>query len=249
MKIVIIEDEKPIALDLIKTISELKPEAKIIAVLHSLEEANDFFEQSREIDLIFSDIQLGDGVCFDLFSKLHLDIPIVFCTAYNQYALQAFEELGIDYILKPFSKKDIQKAFDKYEVLKPSSRLNELNLLLSNLNNIQSKNSSIIINQGDKIFPIKSEQIAFFRISNSVVYLVTLDKKDYRINKKMEDLEIQFSNHFFRVNRQYLVNKSAIKSASRYYNQKLLIHLTIDYTDQIFVTKERVSDFIAWLSK
>lgn len=116
MKIVVIEDEKISADDLIENLLTVKPNYTIVKILKSISEALAFFQQQPEVDLIFSDIQLGDGLSFDIFKKVKINVPIIFCTAYNEYALEAFKVNGIDYILKPFSIGEIKKAIEKFEL-------------------------------------------------------------------------------------------------------------------------------------
>ncbi|MBU1718695.1 MAG: response regulator, partial [Bacteroidetes bacterium] len=128
MKIVIIEDEKPAAGDLAETIISLAPDAQIVAVLHSVKEAISWFQKNEQPDLIFSDIQLGDGLSFEIFKTISINSPVVFCTAYDEYALQAFHANGIEYILKPYDKSTVEAALNKYNNLKIKFSGNTANL-------------------------------------------------------------------------------------------------------------------------
>ena len=218
MKIVIIEDEKLTAKDLAKTINVVEPDFEIVVILHSVEDAIDFFKTKPEIDLIFSDIELGDGLSFEIFEKLQISVPIIFCTAYNQYALEAFKAVGIDYLLKPFSKQSVGKAIEKFYLLKGKNtkQENEFSDLMSLIKNQlnPNRNPSIIIQQADKIIPLDANKIALFHIEDDNVYAYTFDQSKHLLNQKLDILEKQFSPIFFRANRQFLVNRKAVKDAA-----------------------------------
>jgi two-component system, LytTR family, response regulator LytT len=251
MKIVIIEDEKLTAKDLARTILAVEPDAEILAMLPSVETSIDFLEMNKNIDLIFSDIELGDGLSFEIFEKLSIRIPIIFCTAYNQYALEAFKTVGIDYLLKPFSKASILKAFEKYHLLKKSDKqpvndFSEIYQLLQRESK-PTKISSIVIQQGDKIIPIEIEKIAFFFIENDLVFGYTFEGKKHLLNHKLDKLEQQLEPSFFRANRQFLVNRTAVKDATHHFNRKVLINLNIPFNEEIVVGKLKVTAFVEWL--
>lgn len=251
MKIVIIEDEKLTADDLAETILKIVPDAKIISVLHSVSTAISWFLKNDDPDLIFSDIQLGDGLSFEIFKKISTNVPVIFCTAYDEYALKAFDANGIDYILKPFDKSTIEAAFNKYNRLK--NKFSENSSALDNViqlfeNKKKHNQGSVLVYHKDKIVPVRLEDIALFYIENEITYLLTFAQKSYTINKTIEELEKIASDDFFRVNRQFLVNRKAIKEASHYFARKLSLTLTIPYKETITVSKLKVSEFLDWLS-
>ena len=252
MKIVIIEDEKLTAKDLAKTINVVEPDFEIAAVLHSVEDAIDFFKTKPEIDLIFSDIELGDGLSFEIFKKLQISTPIIFCIAYNQYALEAFKAVGIDYLLKPFSKHSVGKAIEKFYLLKgkQTKQENEFSDLMSLIKNQlnPNRNPSVIIQQADKIIPLDAAKIALFYIEDDNVFALTFDKSKHLLNQKLDVLEKQFSPTFFRANRQFLVNRKAVKDASHYFNRKIVINLHFPFQEQIVVGKLKVTAFVEWLA-
>ena len=252
MRIVIIEDEKLTADDLSETILKTVPDAQIIAILYSVSSAISWFQINEQPDLIFSDIQLGDGLCFEIFKTVSVNTPVIFCTAYDEYALKAFDANGIDYILKPFDETTIGVAFQKYNKLKSKFTGNITNLdhiiqLFENKKK-QSKGSVLVYKQ-DKIFPVRLDDIALFYIENEITHLITFNNKQYTINQTIEKLEEISSEYFFRVNRQFLVNRKAIKEASQYFARKLSLTLTIPYKDTITVSKNKVSGFLNWLSE
>ncbi len=255
MKIVIIEDEKLTAKDLARTILGIEPDIEIVATLHSVEDAMSFFKNKTGIDLIFSDIELGDGLSFEIFEKLHVQTPIIFCTAYDQYALEAFKTVGIDYILKPFSKQTVEKALEKFQNLKsnlaPSQSLDSampslLDLLKNQLYPV--KTPSVIIQQGDKIIPLDTSSVALFYIDETAIFAHTFEGKKHILSQKLDVLEQSLGTNFFRANRQFLVNRKAVKDASHYFNRKILVNLNIAFEEQIVIGKLKTTAFIDWLA-
>ena len=252
-KILIIEDESPTAKDLKNTILEIEPDAIVTDIVSSVEDGKEYLTKNPDVDLIFSDILLGDGLSFEIFDSLTTMIPVIFCTAYNEYALQAFKSFGIDYILKPFTKESVAIALQKFSKLsarqrqKPKPEYNDFFQQLRNQFQPVSK-PSIILHQGDKIIPLESEKIALFFIENDIVYAITFDQKKINTEYKLDLLEQKFSPHFFRTNRQYLINRKAVKQASQHFHRKLQVHLNIPFSETILVGKEKVTAFLDWLS-
>ncbi|MBN2664507.1 MAG: response regulator transcription factor [Bacteroidales bacterium] len=251
MKIVIIEDEQFTVDDLSETLQKIDENITISAILKSVKEAIAYFENNEKPDLIFCDIQLGDGLSFDIFKKIRISTPIIFCTAFDEYALQAFKTNGIDYILKPFSKKTLEESLSKFNTLKnvfskDTAFYETITNLLENKN--KSKQTSILVYQKDNIIPIKIDKISLFFIKNEITHLQTFTNEKYTINKSLDDLEIIAGKDFFRVNRQFLVNRKAIKTASQYFSRKLLVNLTVPFNEQIIISKEKSTAFIDWLS-
>ena len=252
MKIVIIEDEKLTAKDLAKTIKGIDLDVEIVALLHSVEEAIVYFKTKPELDLIFSDIELGDGLSFEIFEKINNRIPIIFCTAYNEYALEAFKTVGIDYLLKPFSKITVEKSLEKYHSLKErlTSQEDTIPNLMSLLKNqlFPIKTPSVIMQQGDKIIPLDGDKIAFFYIEDDYVFAYTFDQKSHILSQKLDVLEKTFSPSFFRANRQFLINRKAVKDASHSFNRKIEVNLLFPFKEQIIVGKLKVTAFLDWLA-
>lgn len=251
MKIVIIEDEKLTAKDLHRTITNVEPDAEILAILYSVEEAIEYLGKNKEIDLIFSDIQLGDGLSFEIFEKTQNQIPVIFCTAYNDYALEAFKTVGIDYLLKPFTPQAVGKALEKYfhlkEKLTPQSDFSGLmNALKQQL--APTKLPSVILQQGDKIVPLEGDKIAFFFIEDDYVFAYTFDQKKHILSQKLDALEKNFAPQFFRANRQFLINRKAVKDASHFFHRKVVVNLNIPFDEQIIVGKLKVTAFVDWLA-
>jgi two-component system response regulator LytT len=251
MQIVIIEDEKLTATDLAETILRVAPKAQIVAILPSVSSAIEWFQQNEHPDLIFSDIQLGDGLSFEIFKTISTNTPVIFCTAFDEYALRAFEANGIDYILKPFDQLNIEMSLQKYHKLKNKFSGNTANieqLIQWMAQQKRPSQGSVLVYKQDKILPVRFDDIALFYIENEITHLVTFDQKKYTINKTIENIEEIASNDFFRVNRQFLVHRRAIKEASHYFARKLSLTLCIPFQETITVSKNKVADFLNWLS-
>jgi two-component system, LytTR family, response regulator LytT len=251
MKIVIIEDEKLFADDLAETILKVIPDCTISALLYSVKSAISWFHKNEQPDLIFSDIQLGDGLSFEIFKKIPTNAPVIFCTAYDEYALKAFDANGIDYILKPFDKSKIEAALNKYKKLKDklsenSTRLDKIVQLFENYRN--QNRGSVLVYRQDKILPVRIEDIALFFIENGITHIITFDQKKFTINKPLDELDNMVTPYFFRANRQYLINRKAIKEASQYFARKLSVTLSIPFKETIIVNKVKVPAFLNWLS-
>jgi len=251
MNIVIIEDEQLTADDLAESILDLDPEVQIVAKLNSVQDAVAWFQKNEHPDLIFSDIQLGDGLCFEIFKSQSIATPVIFCTAYDEYALSAFKANGIDYILKPFDKETIAKALARYKELERRFSGNTAqfeNMLRLFENRKNQKKGSILVYHKDKILPIRIHDIALFYIENEITYILTFDQKSFTINKTLDELEKVTGPDFYRANRQYLVQRKAIKEAAQYFARSLSVTLLIPFKETIKVNKVKVPDFLNWLS-
>lgn len=252
MTIVLIEDEQLTAEDLAEVILEAEPGAEIVAALSSVEEAIRYFSSRPAPDLIFSDIQLGDGLSFDIFQAVELRVPVIFCTAFDEYAIKAFNANGIHYVLKPFNLQKIRAAFDKYRQLRHSfsgwSRSFEETLrMLSGQNPPQSRPNSVLVYYQDKVIPIRLEDIALFYIKNEATHLYTFDNKTYVINKTLDELQQLDEVLFYRANRQFILNRNAVREASNYLSRKVSVSLNVPFPESITISKEKITAFFDWL--
>lgn len=250
MKIVIIEDERVTAEDLKQTIRQADAAVEIAATLKSVNEGIAWFKSNPAPDLIFSDIQLGDGLSFEILSNLC--VPVIFCTAFDEYALNAFNSNGIDYILKPFTLASVSAALLKFKNL-TQLKQDEIARQYESIRRLfadsrKSRPSSLLIHYKDTIFPVKMEDIALFRLEHEVVYLLTFDKTTYYPGKSLEELEELVGDDFFRVNRQYLVNRKAIINASSLFSRKLSLSIAIPLKEGITISKEKAPVFLKWLA-
>ncbi|WP_183557590.1 LytR/AlgR family response regulator transcription factor [Mucilaginibacter sp. SP1R1] len=252
MKITIIEDEELVADDLERNIRELIDQPVYIVKLRSVKEGIAYFRKAEPQDLIFSDIQLGDGLSFEIFVAKSVSVPVIFCTAYNEYALDAFKANGIDYILKPFTRQTLQCAIQKYKQLQQvfsteqTPQYDALMRLLVGKDTQQA--ASVLVYHQDKIIPIKMDEIAIFYIENEVTHLMTFGGKSYYPNKNMDELEKLSGNCFFRTNRQSLVCRKAIVDVSSFFTRKLSINLNIPFHNKVTVSQARSSQFLNWLA-
>jgi two-component system, LytTR family, response regulator LytT len=245
MRIVIIEDEALTAEDLKESIQKLDDTVQVVAILKSVKEAVAYFRRNEMPDLIFSDIQLGDGESFDIYRLVDITVPVIFCTAYDEYALQAFKANGIDYILKPFTDASLAEAIRKYNGLRRMfSGAAFQPPVLTNT----AKTSAILVYYQDKILPVKLEDIALFYIEREALQLMTFSGQYYSLSKSLEEAEQLCGQDFFRVNRQFLVNRRAIKDASHYLSRKLCVNLSVPFSEVITISKEKTPPFLAWLA-
>ena len=252
MKIVIIEDEAFAAEDLKENLLSVNPEIQILATLNSVGNAITWFKNHEHPDLIFSDIQLGDGLSFEIFQNALVSTPVIFCTAFDEYAVKAFKANGIDYILKPFDKTDIAASLKRYQELEKkfagnSSKIEHMLQIFKN-NEAQQKKVSVLVYYKDKILPVRVDNIAVFYLEYKITHLITFDQKNYTINKPLEELEKIVGNDFFRANRQFLIQRSAVKEATQYFARSLSITLSIPFSENIKVNKVKVPEFLEWLS-
>lgn len=250
MKTIIIEDEDLTAEDLCSTLKRLEPNMQLCARLTNVREAIAYFKTAEPVDLIFSDIQLGDGESFDIFKAVPPKAPVVFCTAYDQYMMEAFQHFGLDYVLKPFSDKSIQKTLEKYRLLRQAFNTTALDLVHS-VNNggkiMERTKKSLVVVHGDKIIPVQIADIALCYIEFDNVFVKTHGGKEYLINKSLEEMEQLLGDGFFRVNRQHILNRTAIAFANLGLSRKLVINLHVDHPIKISISKEKYPVFIQWL--
>lgn len=254
MNIVIIEDELLTAEDLAELISELGADIRISAVLHSVKEACRYFEEAPAVDLIFSDIQLGDGLSFEVFQAASVNAPVVFCTAYDEYALEAIKSNGIDYILKPYTIETIQQAIAKYDRLKRlfvpvGIDYEKLIRKITGASKPEEETASVLVYYRDKILPVGFDEIAICSIEGEFVRLHCFDGKSHIVSQALDELEKLANGQFFRVNRQFLVNRRAVIDANHYPPRKYIVNLSLPFKVPLVVSKNRTAAFLQWLTR
>lgn len=238
------------AQDLARTIEQVDAGVEILGILKSVREAVSYFRGKQvKLDLIFADIQLGDGLSFEIFRQVDIHIPVVFCTAYDEYALRAFKVNSIHYMLKPFNARTVAEALAKFRELKEtmSPELPSYQAIIEMLNE-RKNTSSVLVYQGDRIVAVKLEDIALFFIKEDVTHILTFDRREYKLNKSLEEMERLSPGSFFRANRQFLVNRRAIKDSSQYFARKLAVNLVIPFEEKITISKTKVTEYLNWLS-
>lgn len=253
MKILIIEDEA-FAADALETmICDLRPETQILEKIESIEEAVEWFEANTLPDLIFCDIHLSDGSSFEIFKQVEVKTPVIFTTAYNEYALEAFKVNSIDYLLKPIDKSELEKAIKKYEELNRENISHEFENLKNLLKNTVSDSGKasktrFMVKSGQNIKTIASDQIAYFLAEDGVVLLVTPEGKRYVVNYTLDQLEeLLDSKDFFRANRHLITRIDAIKEVSPYFKGRLHLSLAPELKNDQIISSNKASAFKAWL--
>jgi len=252
MNVLIIEDEIKTAKALARLINTVKPGAKIVASIQSVETAVQYLSSNAAPDLIFMDIQLADGLSFDIFKQVKIVSPVVFCTAYNDYAIEAFKVNGIDYVLKPIAEENIRAAFEKVHGLKNFSQTHkeETHDIEKLINRIEENNGkkSFLVFKNNKYLIIPTETIAFFHIKNETPTITNFDQEEYSITQSLDEVtHLLPAKQFFRLNRQYLISFKAVKEVEHYFARKLLIRLTIPTPEKLLAGKDKVTAFLSWL--
>lgn len=247
MKAIIIEDEAPAARKLIKLLHQCKEEIEILDTLDSVAESIEWFERNEKPDIIFSDIQLADSLSFDIFSNHEIDLPIIFTTAYDEYAIQAFKHHSIDYLLKPIKLEDINQALEKYESMSLISQKPGFNSLIKEIIP-KSYKDRFLVSSGKKYMSIQINEIAYFYSEDGVSFIKTNSGEKFITNDTLETIENQISPKiFFRVNRQFLININSIESFEPYFNQKLIIKVLPKTDHQVLVSKLKAKYFKEWM--
>lgn len=251
MKIIIIEDESLVAEDLAYSLKNCNAEIEIIALLGSVKEAITYFKNNPQPDLIFSDIQLGDGLSFEIIQTVSLNVPVIFCTAFNEYALDAFKANGIEYILKPFSANELKSALGKFhnmQKLMSGQIAEQYQKAMETISNLQQPVSgTIMVKYRDRLLPFTLDKIALFYVEAETTVMLAHNGKSYTLTESLEDLEKRTNRLFFRMNRQLLVNRNAIADVTDYFPRKLKINLSFAFHKDIFVSREKRSKVLAWL--
>lgn len=246
MRAVIIEDETAASRNLKVLLASSHPEIDIVATLESVAESVEWFENNAAPDLVFMDIHLADGNAFRIFDGVRISTPIIFTTAYDQYALDAFRVSGIDYILKPIKQEELERAISKFTSLTTAARKEYTERTAEMVERTRTK--TILVRIKDKIIPISEEEIAFFYTSEERVSVTTLDGKSYPVEGTLESLYGELGGEqFFRANRQFIISRKAIKDISVWFGSRLALNLTVDTPERIIISKARAAEFKSWL--
>ena len=256
MTTIIIEDEKPAARLLQRKLEKINVKAEVM--LHSVEEALNWFSQNEHPDLIFLDIQLSDGLSFEIFEKTDIKSAVIFTTAYDEYALRAFKLNSIDYLLKPIDEDDLEVAVSKFKERFQHSKANgnesmqldfeQIRKMLSNpFEKIFKKRFTVKIGQHLKV--ISTDEIECFFSENKGTYIHTFDNRNYLLDSTLEVLEQELDTaDFYRISRKFIIPLKAIKEIVVYSNSRLKIILPTFREDEVIVSREKVSDFKNWIS-
>jgi len=251
LKVLIIEDEEPAAKRLEKMIAEIEPGATILTTIVSVSSSIKWLKENTSPDLIFSDIQLSDGTSFDIFKAVEPTCPVIFITAFDQYAIEAFKVNSIDYLLKPIKKNELQAAISKFKKLKQSTQ--PVAFDISKLLNAyepatQDYKSRFVVRYGEHIKTINTNDIAYFYTEDKVNFITSMDGRRYIIDFNLDNLESMLEpKTFFRINRQFIISINAIDEMFTYSKSRVLVKLKPPSKHETIVSTERSSDFKTWL--
>ncbi|NER11840.1 response regulator [Leptobacterium flavescens] len=252
MKVLVIEDEQAAAENLIYLLKDLEPNIQILATIDSVAGSISYFNRGTEADLVFMDIHLADGISFEIFETAKVETPIIFTTAYDEYALKAFKVNSIDYLLKPIDKEELKESIDKFKSRQSSlTPANEQLQNVLNFINTQQRNykSTYLVQQRDTLIPVSVDEIAYFCIDTGVVKAVSFQNTSYVIDKKLEDIEEELDpRNFFRANRQYIVQRKAIENVQLYFNGKLILNTIPKSEEQIVISKVKAPQLKEWIN-
>ncbi|APG64481.1 hypothetical protein LPB136_03485 [Tenacibaculum todarodis] len=256
IKVLIIEDEIPAQRLLKETLQEIDIKTEVIGCLNSIKSAVDWFQNNPHPDIVLLDIQLSDGLSFEIFKQVNIENSIIFTTAYDEYAIQAFKVNSIDYLLKPVEKDELQTAFEKYYqyntqfIHDQNSNIDfkELaSLIKSEKPNYRKR---FLIQSNESFFHISVEEIALFYSMQGITFAVTFEKREYPVNFSLESLKEQLQpDSFFKINRQFVVSMDAIKRVHSYFNGKLKLEIEPSHAEDIIVGKDKASAFKRWMDK
>ena len=253
-KVLIIEDETAAAVNLQAILCKVLPQHEVITILESVEEAVEFFEDESQPspDLVFLDIHLADGESFRIFDKVEITSPIIFTTAYDEYALRAFKVNSIDYILKPIKEDDLKRAIDKLSMLSGTER-SEYSSRVKEMAEVQREERGenqhvFLVHYKDKIIPLSIEDVAYFYTSNEKVTATTYSGEKYQVDRTLELLQSSLPvNNFFRANRQFIVSREAVKDIVVWFGSRLALNLKVETPEKIIISKARAPEFKQWL--
>lgn len=251
MNVLIFEDENHTALRLTQLLGKYDSEIKVLAVIGSVKQGIQWYRNNLLPDLVFQDILLNDGDCFEIFEEVKVDTPVIFTTAYNEFALRSFNVNSIDYLVKPYDYKDIKKALDKFRnfremFLPPESDLVK-KIVFPEKPEIKKR---FLVKLGDRYRSIKSEDIAWFVFDDGLTFAVTFENARFPVNYSIDQLSALLEPAlFFQVNRKYLVNIESIRNIHTWFNSRFKIEIVPATEEDIIVSRERAKEFKLWLDR
>ncbi len=248
MKAIIIEDEVLAARNLHTILNEIGG-FEVVATLESIADTIEWFELNQLPDVLFMDIHLADGSSFEIFKRVNISCPVIFTTAYDEYALMAFKVNSIDYLLKPLIKYEVQKSIDKLKLMsKGNIDIADYQKLLSMIKIESNYKTHFLVSQkGDKLVPLSVDEIAYLYIDTSVVKAITYDKKTFIMDFTLDELYLMLNPKvFYRANRQYIISRKAIKDIDMWFNSRLSVNLQVSTAEKVLISKARIHEFKKW---
>jgi len=253
MKLLIIEDEYHAQKYLSNLIKQVMPTAQILDMLDSVEDSVEWFKNNPTPDLIFMDIQLADGLSFNIFKKVEVNAPVIFTTAFDQYTLQAFKVNSVDYLLKPIDEVDLKKSIDKYEQLYGNNQSFNRESLLKVINSFQQKENfrqRFLIKQGKDFIYLPVEDIAYLYSSDGMTFIMDKHRKRHLLDSTLDSIEKELdSNYFYRISRKQIIHIQSVAKIFSYFNYRLKLELKPESKVEAIVSRERVKEFKAWLDR
>lgn len=252
MNVLIIEDEAPAFRRLEKILLEIDPTIEILEVLDSVEDTVKWMKNHEWPDLALMDIQISDGISFQIFDEITVKCPVIFTTAFDEYLLKAFKVNSIDYLLKPIKKEELSDALKKYRSLKASfSGAPDLAELVKHISLTEAQyKSRFLVKQGEKMLAIKTEDIVCFQSKHGIVHIVTKMGQKYLSDFTLDDLSNQLDpKYFYRANRQFIINADFITTVHKHFKGKLLVEVDNFNDEQILVSSEKATAFKQWLDQ
>jgi two-component system, LytTR family, response regulator LytT len=250
MKIVIIEDESAASSQLKFLLNQLRINYEVLAVIETVKEGIKWFTTNESPDLIFSDIQLADGISFEIYEQVSINVPIIFTTAFDEYAIRAFKLNSVDYILKPIDADSLSFSVEKFnnQQLVKQETLHEL--IKQQAFSQKNYRKSFLVRYRDKLLPIKANEFAYFFIDNGLVFGQLFDGRKLILDLKLEDLENQLDpQDFIRANRQYILSRESILEIQSYINSRILVKTNPTSPYEAVISKEKVTAFKKWFEK
>lgn len=247
MKVAIFEDEVHNSERLMQLLKQCDQPIEVATVISSVAEGIRWMEEGNVVDLMLMDIQLSDGNCFDIFRQTNVKTPIIFTTAYDNFALQAFKVNSIDYLMKPIDLKELKQALDKYQQFKPAPR-NTIDIAAIAEEFLRRESARFIGRLNNQLIYVKAKDIAWLQFVKGVTYATTSSNQKLPLDYSLDQIEKLLDRHqFFRINRQYIVHIDAIRKILTYYNSRLILQLQPDAGANVIISRERVADFRNWL--
>ena len=256
LKVLIIEDEIPAQRLLKETLQEINFETEVVACLNSIKSAVAWFQKNPYPAIVLLDIRLSDGLSFEIFKQVKVDSMVIFTTAYDEYAIQAFKVNSLDYLLKPIEKEELEAAFEKYQqynkhfIQEKNASIN-FSALASLIKNEKTEyRKRILIQSNESFFHLPIAQIAFFYSMQGITFAVTFEKREYPVNFSLQNLKEQLHpEKFFKVNRQIIINIAVIKRVHSYFSGKLKLETQPPHTEDVVIGKDKAAAFKRWLDR
>ncbi len=245
IRALIVEDETAAAVNLRAILRETAPDVEIVATLESVTESVDYLRAHPQPDLLFMDIHLADGDSFRIFDAVEIVAPVIFTTAYDRYALDAFKVSGIDYLLKPLNGADVRRAIDKFRRLTGSER-HDYGARVQAM--ASGREETFLVHVRDRIIPLHRDKIAYCYTSNEKVTACDFDGETYPLDRTLETLQSLLpQSDFFRANRQFIISRRAVRDIVVWFGSRLALSLQVSTPERIIISKARVPEFKAWL--